>query len=81
MNTVRGPYFHGSRARGDHREDSDYDLVLITRDKIDNELKIELKEHNIQVEVFTLSQVKKQLDLTPSYLLTVLRACFKIHII
>lgn len=73
MNTVRGLYFHGSRARGDHREDSDYDLVLITRDKIDDELKTELKDHNIQVEVFTLSQVKKQLDLTPSYLLTVLK--------
>lgn len=73
MNTVRGLYFHGSRARGNHREDSDYDLVLITRDKIDDKLKSELKEHNIQVEVFTLSQVKKQLDLTPSYLLTVLK--------
>jgi predicted nucleotidyltransferase len=73
MNTVRGLYFHGSRARGDHREDSDYDLVLITRKKIDDRLKTELKEHNIQVEVFTLSQAKKQLDLTPSYLLTVLR--------
>lgn len=73
MNTVRGLYFHGSRAKGDHREDSDYDLVLITHDKIGDELKTELKEHNIQVEVFTLSQVKKQLDLTPSYLLTVLK--------
>lgn len=73
MNTVRGLYFHGSRARGDHREDSDYDLVLITRKKIDDTLKTELKEHNIQVEVFTLAQAKKQLDLTPSYLLTVLR--------
>ena len=73
MNTVRGLYFHGSRVRGDHREDSDYDLVLITRDKIGDELKTELKEHNIQVEVFTLSHVKKQLGLTPSYLLTVLR--------
>ncbi|MFA4935695.1 MAG: nucleotidyltransferase domain-containing protein [Candidatus Methanoperedens sp.] len=73
MNTVRGLYFHGSRARGDHREDSDYDLLLIIRDKIGDELKTELKEHNIQVEVFTLSQVKKQLDLTPSYLLTVLK--------
>ncbi|MFA4955664.1 MAG: nucleotidyltransferase domain-containing protein [Candidatus Methanoperedens sp.] len=73
MTTVRGLYFHGSRARGDHREDSDYDLVLITHKKIDDKLKIELKEHNIQVEVFTLSQLKKQLDLTPSYLLTVLR--------
>ncbi|HEX7575374.1 MAG TPA: nucleotidyltransferase domain-containing protein [Candidatus Methanoperedens sp.] len=73
MNTVRGLYFHGSRARGDYREDSDYDLVLITRKKIDDKLKNELKEHNIQVEVFTLSQLKKQLDLTPSYLLTVLR--------
>ncbi len=73
MDTVRGLYFHGSRARGDYREDSDYDLLLITRYKIDDKLKTELKEHNIQVEVFTLSQVKKQLDLIPSYLLTVLR--------
>ncbi len=73
MNTARGLYFHGSRARGDYREDSDYDLVLITRDKIGDGLKTGLKEHNIQIEVFTLSQVKKQLDLTPSYLLTVLR--------
>lgn len=73
MNTVRGLYFHGSRVKGNHREDSDYDLVLITRDKIDGRLKTELKEHNIQVEVFSLKQAKKQLDLTPSYLLTVLR--------
>jgi len=73
MNTVRGLYFHGSRARGDHREDSDYDLVLITRKKIDDKLKSELKEYNIQVEVFTLSQLKRQLDMTPSYLLTVIK--------
>jgi hypothetical protein len=73
MDTARGLYFHGRRARGDHREDSDYDLVLITSKKIDDTLKTELKEHNIQVEVFTLSHLKKQLDLTPSYLLTVLR--------
>ena len=73
MNTVRGLYFHGSRVKGNHRDDSDYDLLLITRNKIGDELKTELKEHNIQVEVFTLSQAKKQLDLTPSYLLTVLR--------
>lgn len=72
-NTVRGLYFHGSRARGDHKKDSDYDILLITKDKIGDELKTELKEHNIQVEVFTLSQAKKQLELTPSYLLTVLR--------
>ena len=50
MNTVIGLYFHGSRARGDCRKDPDYDLVLITSDKIDDELKIELKEHNILVE-------------------------------
>ncbi len=73
MNKVRGLYFHGSRARGDHKDDSDYDLLLITHDKIGDELKTELKEYNIQVEVFTLSQAKKQLKLTPSYLLTVLR--------
>ncbi len=73
MNTVKGLYFHGSRVKGDYREDSDYDLVLITRDKIGDELKTELKEHNIQIEIFTLKQAKKQLELTPSYLLTVLR--------
>ena len=73
MNTVRGLYFHGSRVKGNHRDDSDYDLLLITRNKIGDDLKTGLKEHNIQIEVFTLSQAKKQLDLTPSYLLTVLR--------
>ena len=73
MNTVRGLYFHGSRVKGDYREDSDYDLLLITRDKIGDELKIELKKHNIQIEIFSLKQAKKQLELTPSYLLTVLR--------
>lgn len=73
MNTVRGLYFHGSRARGDYREDSDYDLVLFTKDKIDEELKIELKKYNIQMECFTLKEAKKQLEQTPSYLLTVLK--------
>ncbi len=73
MDTVRGLYFHGSRARGDYRDDSDYDLLLISRNKIDEGLKTELAKCNIQIECFTLKQAKKQLDLEPSYLLTVLR--------
>lgn len=73
MDTVRGLYFHGSRTRGDYRDNSDYDLLLITRDKIDDALKTELTKHNIQVECFSLKQVKKQLELEPSYLLNVLQ--------
>ncbi len=73
MDTVRGLYFHGSRARGDYRDDSDYDLLLISRDKIDEGLKTELAKRNIQIECFTLKQAKKQLELEPSYLLTILR--------
>ena len=73
MNTVRGLYFHGSRTRGDYRDDSDYDLLLITQDKIDEGLKTELAKRNIRIECFTLKQAKKQLELEPSYLLTVLR--------
>jgi predicted nucleotidyltransferase len=72
MPAVRGLYLHGSRVRGDYREDSDYDMVLISQDKIPD-LKIELKKHNVQLECFTFKQAKKQLELEPSYLLTVLR--------
>ncbi len=73
MDTVRGLYFHGSRARGDYRDDSDYDLLLISRDKIDDGVKTELAKDNIQIECFTLKQAKKQLEMEPSYLLTILR--------
>lgn len=72
MHTVRGLYLHGSRVRGDYREDSDYDLVLISQDKIPD-LKTELEKYNVQLECFTLKGLKKQLELEPSYLLTVLR--------
>lgn len=73
MSTVRGLYLHGSRVRGDFREDSDYDLLLITQDKIDEDLETRLKDHNVQLQAFTLKGVRKQLELEPSYILTVLR--------
>lgn len=73
MSEVRGLYFHGSRVRGDYREDSDYDLFLITKDKIEDDLETRLKEHNVQLQAFTLKGVRKQLELEPSYILTVLR--------
>ncbi len=75
MHAVKGLYLHGSRVKGDYREDSDYDLVLISRDKIPD-LKTELKKYNVQLECFTLKQAKKQLELEPAYLLTVLRQGF-----
>lgn len=73
MHTVRGLYLHGSRVRGDYREDSDYDLVLISQDKIEKDLGPELEKYNVQLESFTLKGVKKHLELEPSYLITVLR--------
>ncbi|GEM_PF-636734 len=73
MHTVKGLYLHGSRVRGDYREDSDYDLLLITQDKIEKDLKAEMEKYNIQLEYFTLKQANKQLELEPAYLLTVLR--------
>ncbi len=73
MSTVRGLYLHGSRVRGDFREDSDYDMLLITQDKIDEGLETRLSGHNVQLEAFTLKGVKKQLELEPSFILTVLR--------
>ena len=73
MHTIRGLYLHGSRIRGNFRDDSDYDLVLISKDKIDQDIKTEMAKHNVQLECFTLKGVKKQLELEPSYILTVLR--------
>ncbi len=73
MHTVRGLYLHGSRIRGDYREDSDYDLMLISQDKIDEGLETRLSEHNVQLEAFTLKGIRKQLELEPSFILTVLR--------
>lgn len=73
MSTVRGLYLHGSRVRGDFREDSDYDMLLITLDKIDEDLENTLSEHNVQLQAFTLKGVRKQLELEPSFILTVLR--------
>lgn len=73
MHTIRGLYLHGSRVRGDYREDSDYDLLLISQDKIDLDIKTELEKHSVQLECFTIKQIKKHLELEPSYLLTVLR--------
>lgn len=73
MSTVRGLYLHGSRVRGDFREDSDYDMLLITQDKIDEDLETRLKDHNVQLQAFTLKGIKKKLELEPSFILTVLR--------
>lgn len=73
MHTVRGLYLHGSRVRGDYREDSDYDLLLISQDKIDEDLETRLSDHNIQLQTFTLKGIKKKLELEPSFILTVLR--------
>ncbi|MEM5830465.1 MAG: nucleotidyltransferase domain-containing protein [Candidatus Aenigmatarchaeota archaeon] len=33
----------GSRARGDYREDSDYDLLIVTKEKLDRKDKIRFK--------------------------------------
>lgn len=73
MSVVRGLYLHGSRVRGDFRVDSDYDLLLISQDKIDGDLEGRLKEHNVQLQAFTLKGVRKQLELEPSFILTILR--------
>ncbi|MEM5830447.1 MAG: nucleotidyltransferase domain-containing protein [Candidatus Aenigmatarchaeota archaeon] len=43
----------GSRARGDYREDSDYDLLIVTKEKLDKEkeLKFLTKVHRKLVEI------------------------------
>ena len=33
----------GSRARGDYREDSDYDILIVTKEKLEREKKIKFK--------------------------------------
>ncbi|MEM0480874.1 MAG: nucleotidyltransferase domain-containing protein, partial [Candidatus Aenigmatarchaeota archaeon] len=46
----------GSRARGDYREDSDYDLLIITKEKLEKEKKIEFSK-KIHLEILHLIHV------------------------
>ena len=49
----------GSRARGDHREDSDYDIFIIGNLSLDEELSLEAeleKELNNSVDIVKLSE-------------------------
>lgn len=70
---VAGLYLHGSRVRGPCREDSDYDVLLITSGEINSELKNKLKIYNIELVNFTIDQVEQQLEQSPSFIITALR--------
>ncbi|MEM5821002.1 MAG: nucleotidyltransferase domain-containing protein [Candidatus Aenigmatarchaeota archaeon] len=53
----------GSRARGDYREDSDYDLLIVTKEKLDKEKELEFLakatnkflEENFDVDIIIVS--------------------------
>ncbi len=70
---VAGLYLHGSRVRGPCREDSDYDVLLITNSEIKSDLKNKLKPYNIELVNYTREQVGQQLKSSPSFLITALR--------
>ncbi|MEM5821206.1 MAG: nucleotidyltransferase domain-containing protein [Candidatus Aenigmatarchaeota archaeon] len=38
----------GSRARGDYREDSDYDLLIVTKEKLDRKTKYKFIENSLK---------------------------------
>jgi len=57
----------GSRARGDYKEDSDWDILIVTRDKLDAEKKL-----NFWYEIY------RNLDL-PSDIIIVSKEAFEKH--
>lgn len=52
----------GSRARGDHREDSDYDLFIIGDLTIDDELILEEKLETVLEKNVDLIRINKETD-------------------
>lgn len=45
-------YLFGSRARGDHRKDSDWDiLILVDNDKVTNEIEDKFREELYSIEL------------------------------
>ncbi|MEM5830460.1 MAG: nucleotidyltransferase domain-containing protein [Candidatus Aenigmatarchaeota archaeon] len=49
----------GSRARGDYREDSDYDLLIVTKEKLDKE-----KEKSFKIKIIRIA-AKYLIDIQP----------------
>ncbi|BBL45240.1 nucleotidyltransferase [Nanobdella aerobiophila] len=50
----------GSRARGDYREDSDYDILIITEDKLDKDLYDNLW---CDIHYYLVNSLNKSVDL------------------
>jgi len=49
----------GSRARGDYREDSDWDILIITKEKLDKE---ELEDFSYKVSLKLIDLLDKPID-------------------
>jgi len=50
----------GSRARGDYREDSDYDILIVTKEKLNEEKE---KEFKIKIRLISIKELDAGLDI------------------
>ncbi|MEM5821370.1 MAG: nucleotidyltransferase domain-containing protein [Candidatus Aenigmatarchaeota archaeon] len=50
----------GSRARGDYREDSDYDLLIVTKEKLDRKKE---KEFKIEISLRVVREIESAIDI------------------
>jgi len=50
----------GSRARGNYREDSDYDILIVTKEKLDREKE---KEFKIKIRIKSVKELDVGLDI------------------
>ncbi len=72
IETIDALFLIGSRARGDYRRDSDYDFLILTRDR-GTALTVESKSGGspkIEVEAYPTQSIEKNLELDPLYLLS-----------
>lgn len=75
IDAVDGLFLIGSRARGDHRSDSDYDFLMLTQNR-GTSMIMESKSGGtpkIEAEAYITQSVEKNLELDPLYLLSGLR--------
>jgi predicted nucleotidyltransferase len=73
-------FLYGSRARGDYKHDSDYDILIFTGDsRIKQKVKrIARGFENITIEVFLTHKVEENLKLDPLFLASAMREAMPI---
>ncbi len=87
-NSIEGLYLFGSRSRGDWRPDSDYDILVILKERTE-EVKSKLYDAALDIllstgklislKIFTLSEFEKLIAIPTPFMENVLREGIKLE--